>query len=84
MRNTMRRIFRFMRIKKRIKQKENRALCYSVSGFLVDLIEQNGFYVRGLKTYGNNTFDLEVQLCADEKLFRERLKRISESKVIKF
>ena len=83
MKKTMRHILRVLQCKKRKTRLDNLPLCYSTSGFLTDILEQNGFYVRKLECYGCS-FTLEIDLVADEKMFRERLKRINKAIAYKF
>jgi len=58
-------------------QKDDQYLCYSDSGFLVDILEYNGFRIHSLERCDPNygEFRLVVEMKADEELFRERLKK---------
>jgi len=60
------------------KQKEqDQYLCYHDSGFLMDILEYNGFAVHSLERCAPNyrEFRLVVELKADEELFRARIKK---------
>lgn len=69
-------MFRYFRMKKYLKHREKFPLCYSEGGFLVDLLEQNGFCVTKLD-YKGNSYSMEVKLAVDEKDFQARLRRIA-------
>ncbi|MCL2765970.1 MAG: hypothetical protein FWD40_11950 [Treponema sp.] len=84
MKNISRKILRFLTVKKRKNLRENLPLCYSASGFLTDLLEQNGFYVRKLECYNGHSFYLDVELHANIELFKERLKKINRAIAYKF
>ena len=74
MKNTIRRIFRFMRVKKRVLQRENSPLCYSAGGFLADILEHHGFIIKKL-VWNGSFYIVEATPIEDEKLLKERLKR---------
>ena len=65
---------RSVRRKEKVKE-QDQYLCYHDSGFLMDILEYNGFAVHSLERCAPNyrEFRLVVELKADEELFRARL-----------
>ena len=55
----------------------NEALCYSTSGFLVDILEYNGFFVRKLVCDESDglKYSLDVELFAHKELFKDLLEK---------
>ena len=83
MKNTIRLISRILRQRKKLPKTIDKQLCYSEGGFLVDLLEQNGFCVTKLEWQGKS-FSIVVTLMADEELFKARLKKIAKTHIITF
>jgi len=74
MKKMMRRVFRFLKVKRRVQKINSKPICYSAAGYLTDLLEQSGFCVDSIKRYGNR-YAIEVLIVDEvEKLVVRRLK----------
>ncbi|MCL2808647.1 MAG: hypothetical protein FWD24_01135 [Treponema sp.] len=64
-------------------QETERISCYSASGFLIDVLERNGFFVRSLEFYGSGRkkFRLDVQLIADDEKLQNLLQSLLENQL---
>ena len=66
----MKRFLRFLKCNYR-RREHSHAICYSANGFLVDVLEQNGFAVDSIECYGpdNTQYRLNIRLGISRESF---------------
>jgi arylamine N-acetyltransferase len=80
----MKRFHRIHKNKNRHIRRYKQVLCYSANGFLVDLLENNGFAVNSLNCHGptKTEYTLNISLVVNRsdftKLLDNRLKQINQ------
>ena len=74
---------RFCRHSNKNPKELKQTSCYSLSGFLVDILEHYGFRVRCIESYGPGCkeFRIDVQLAADKKGTEEMLQYSLEENI---